>query len=71
MSKEQIKEEIHLRAFTNKIAEANKEGANSDVATTTPSKDGKGGEKMTAEAMERFYQGCLLLNNVTVKLMGL
>ena len=71
MSKEQIKEEIHLRAFTNKIAEANKEGATSDVATTTPSKDGKGGEKMTAEAMERFYQGCLLLNNVTVKLMGL
>ena len=55
MNKEQIKEEIHLRAFTNKIAEANKEGANSDVATTTPGKDGKGGEKMTAEAMERFY----------------
>ena len=71
MSKEQIKEEIHLRAFTNKIAEANKEGATSDVATTTPSKDGKGGEKMTAEAMERFYHGCLILDRITVKLMGL
>jgi hypothetical protein len=66
---EDIKKELHYKAWEKTILKNGAPESGSDVAATT--KDGKGGEKLTAAAMEKFYQGSLLLNNVTVKLMGL
>lgn len=66
---EQIRKDIHFEKWANSIMKEGAPESGSDVAATT--KDGKGGEKLTAAAMEKFYQGSLLLNNVTVKLMGL